>query len=90
MKAYVSADINESLEVRGFSKKINQDLLEWHRDAENRNIFVESGAGWLLQIDNQLPIKLEEGKSYKIEREVFHRLIKENTCTDLLIVIRKS
>ena len=90
MKSYVSSEINECLEVRGFSKKVDKNLLEWHRDAENRNIFVESGTGWMLQIDNHLPVKLEQGKSYKIEREVFHRLIKENACTDLLIVIKKS
>ena len=90
MKAYVSAVINENLEVRGFSKKVNKMLLEWHRDAENRSIFVESGAGWMLQLDNQLPVTLQKGKSYRIERGVYHRLIKENTCSDLLLVIKKS
>ncbi len=90
MKAYASTIINESLEVRGFSKKVNKNLLEWHRDAENRNIFVESGSGWMLQLDNNLPVKLEEGKIYRIERGVYHRLIKENACSDLLLVIKKS
>ena len=48
MKAYTLSIINENLEVRGFSKKVDKNLLEWHRDAENRDIFVESGYGWLL------------------------------------------
>ena len=76
MKAYVSSIINENLEIRGFSEKVDVNLLEWHRDAENRCIFVESGAGWLLQLDNELPVTLEKGKIYQIPAMEYHRVIK--------------
>ena len=90
MKAYVSSIINENLEIRGFSEKVDVNLLEWHRDAENRCIFVESGAGWLLQLDNELPVRLVKGKDYSIDSGVYHRLIKENVCSNLLLLIKKS
>ena len=48
--------------IRTFSEEVNELDLIWHRDREDRRIVVESGKGWKLQKDNQLPIVMEQNK----------------------------
>ncbi len=35
-----------------------------------------SGDGWQLQMDNKLPEELREGKTYRIPKMEYHRVIK--------------
>ena len=60
--------------VRVFDNPDSQNLV-WHRDKKNRAVKVLIGNGWFLQIDNELPIELQQGKIYFIPALVFHRLI---------------
>jgi quercetin dioxygenase-like cupin family protein len=60
--------------VRVFDNPDSQNLV-WHRDKKSRAVKVLSGNGWFLQIDNELPIELQQGKIYFIPALVFHRLI---------------
>ena len=53
--------------VRQFDEDVNDDELIWHRDKRTREITVLEGKGWKLQLDNQLPTELKQGK-LKIER----------------------
>ena len=62
--------------------------LEWHRDRNNRTIYIISGKNWELQMDNELPKKLEEGKEYYIEKNTFHRVFSGKD--DLLIRIEEE
>ena len=49
--------------------------LDWHRDRKDRTIYIiSSGNDWELQMDNELPKKLESGKEYHIKKNTFHRV----------------
>jgi len=43
------------------------------------------GSGWLLQLDNKLPIDLLEGHSYTINKMEYHRIIKGDSTLILRI-----
>ena len=79
--------IGESTFLREFKEATKSTELIWHRDAEDRLIKVINSSNWYLQLDNELPMKLEEGKEYFIERYRYHRVIKGNG--DLLIELKK-
>jgi hypothetical protein len=57
----------------------------WHRDYEDRMIESINDTDWEIQIDNQLPTKID-GKVF-IPKGVYHRLIKGNG--DLEIKLQK-
>ena len=88
-KPYISNVLNENLEIRGFYSNIPQKLLEWHRDNEDRIILIKEGKGWFLQKDNEIPQKLIQGKYYKINKNNYHRILKEDNSSDLIIMIYK-
>jgi hypothetical protein len=62
--------------VRTFEENVETDDLIWHRDKKDRVITVLEGNNWQLQMENQLPFSLIPNKSYYIQREVYHRVIK--------------
>lgn len=62
--------------IRTFEESIDDEELIWHRDKRDREIRVMGGEDWMLQIDNELPVKLNIGESYFIKAETFHRIIK--------------
>lgn len=73
---------------RVFTENVETDELIWHRDREDRKVYVESGNDWMLQIDNELPQVLQEGHTYFIPKMTYHRVIKGTG--DLKIVIDES
>lgn len=64
--------------IRTFNENTNSDEFKWHRDRENRLVTVLEGYGWEIQMDNELPKKLEIGKKYIIPEGTYHRVIKGN------------
>jgi len=62
--------------IREFSQDVDKGELIWHRDREDRTITILESKGWKLQMDNTLPVVLEEGKSYNIPKNTYHRVIK--------------
>lgn len=64
--------------LREFAANTNPDDLVWHRDREDRKLSMKEGRGWMLQLDNQLPVIMESGKIYEVKAGVYHRLIKGN------------
>jgi quercetin dioxygenase-like cupin family protein len=62
--------------IREFSQDVDKMELIWHRDKEDRTITILESKGWKLQMDNTLPVVLEEGKSYNIPKNTYHRVIK--------------
>ena len=62
--------------IRTFSENVDSDELKWHRDRENRIVEVIDSNNWKLQMDNELPIVLENGKKYYIPMGEYHRVIK--------------
>lgn len=77
--------ISSRLLLREFSRETPQDHLVWHRDKQDRVVRVVSGSGWKIQFDNNLPVDLLEGKSYRIQKNVFHRVIKGDS--DLVVEV---
>lgn len=78
MKPYEDLEISEKSKIRIFESNVDSGELHWHRDREDRIVEVLEGNGWLLQLDNQLPVKMEIGKKYFIPEGVYHRTIKGN------------
>lgn len=62
--------------IREFSQDVDKGELIWHRDREDRTITILESKGWKLQMDNTLPVVLEEGKRYNIPKNTYHRVIK--------------
>lgn len=85
---YEQENISKYKFRRVFTENVETDELIWHRDREDRQVFVESGNDWMLQIDNELPQVLQEGQTYFIPKMTYHRVIKGTG--DLKIVIDES
>jgi len=66
------------------------EKMVWHQDPEDRTIKLLAGSGWLLQMDNELPIKLVRGESYNIPQFIWHRLIATSGATDIEIEVIKK
>jgi hypothetical protein len=67
-------DLGNNQYLREFSENVDSDELEWHRDREDRIIEVIENKDWLFQIDNKLPVLLEN--QLFIPKETYHRVIK--------------
>jgi hypothetical protein len=71
--------------IRVFGQYTDSGEFVWHRDREDRIIESISQTDWLIQLDDELPKKIE-GKVF-IPMGVYHRLIKGNG--DLKIKLKK-
>jgi hypothetical protein len=60
--------------IREFVQDTDSGEFMWHRDRESRIIESIDETDWLIQIDNELPKKIE-GEIF-IPMGVYHRLIK--------------
>ena len=65
--------------IREFNHLVESDELVWHRDKKARVITVLEGEGWMFQMDNNIPISLEEGDILTIPEMTYHRLYKSGT-----------
>jgi len=62
--------------LREFKENVDSSELIWHLDKEDRIVVPIESSGWKLQLDNELPKVLEEGKRYFIPKMTYHRVIK--------------
>jgi hypothetical protein len=63
--------------LRAFSEDASASEYVWHRDKEDRIVYVEQcGDLWFFQEDNKEPVELKKGDRFNIERMKYHRLIK--------------
>ena len=85
MRPYNDVRLNRSTLLREFNARIDDIEYTWHRDEDDRIIEVFSGAGWQLQLDNQLPVLLESGYEYHIPAGMWHRLHKGSDNLTILI-----
>lgn len=74
--------------IREFAGDVSNEELVWHRDREDRVIKIVESSGWMLQIDNKLPIELCEGDVHNIPAYQFHRVIKGSG--PLKIIVEKK
>jgi hypothetical protein len=64
--------------IRTFSTDVDSEELMWHQDLKDRKVTVIEGNGWLFQMENELPIKLEDAKQIFIPKLAWHRVLKGN------------
>jgi len=62
--------------LREFKENVNSEELIWHLDKEDRIVVPLKCEGWRLQMDNELPKPLLEGKEYFIPKMTYHRVLK--------------
>ena len=68
--------ITENKVIRIFdAENTSHSELIWHKDREDREITVEKSKDWHLQLENEVPIKLEVGQVHFIPAYTWHRLI---------------
>lgn len=79
MSAYTQTRIDESSFIREFDQDVEPIELVWHRDERDRVVKVLEGEGWSFQFDNEIPRKLQKGDIVKINKMVYHRVIKGDT-----------
>lgn len=59
--------------IRTFDENISSEELVWHRDHEDRLIEAIGESDWLIQIDNEIPQKMNK---VFIPKGTYHRVIK--------------
>lgn len=84
---FMQLNISDNEFIRSFDPKDKEDFV-WHRDHEDRLIKVLAGEGWFIQFENELPIKLSEGKEIFILKNSWHRVIAGST--NLNIIVKES
>jgi len=62
--------------LREFKENVDDSELIWHLDREDRVVIPLKSSGWKLQMDNELPKPLVEGREYFIPKMTYHRVIK--------------
>lgn len=82
-----SEELIDNKLIRTFDPDVADEELVWHRDLEDREIIVIESGGWGYQLDNQLPLPLEEGQELFIPKMLWHRVIKGNE--KLVVQIKK-
>ena len=73
-KPYNEKKISNNIFIREFSSNSYSAELVWHRDKEDRIIEPIGDNDWFIQIDNELPKRINE--KIFIKKETFHRVIK--------------
>lgn len=71
---YEEEQISENTFIREFKQETDSGEFMWHRDHEDRIVESLNDTDWMIQIDNELPKKIE-GEVF-IPMGVYHRLIK--------------
>ena len=78
--------ISDNTFIREFSQDTESGEFMWHRDRESRIIESIGDTDWLIQLDDELPKKIE-GEVF-IPMGIYHRLIKGSN--DLKIKLIKK
>jgi hypothetical protein len=71
---FTETSLGNNRYIREFSEDVDDHELEWHKDREDRIVEVIENNGWEFQMDNELPIHLEN--RLFIPKETYHRVIK--------------
>ena len=86
-KPYIDEKLNNWSFLRTFDHNVISEELVWHRDRATRVITIIEGEGWLLQLDNQLPVEMKVGDMFNIPAYTYHRI--KRGISDLKIMIQE-
>ena len=65
---------NKVIRIFAAHNTTNSELI-WHKDREDREVHVEQSKDWHLQLENQVPVKLEAGQTHIIPAYTWLRLL---------------
>ena len=88
MHPYKDISSGDNWVIREFTQAVDPIELLWHRDDEDRALELIEGSGWKIQLDNSLPIELNQTNRINIKKHDWHRLIKGDG--NLVVKIYKS
>jgi hypothetical protein len=71
---FTQQQISKNTFIRHFSQGVDSEELTWHRDRESRIIESIEPTDWQIQLDNELPKKIEG--QILIPEGQYHRLIR--------------
>jgi hypothetical protein len=74
MTPYIDLEVTDKYIIREFNENIDPIELMWHRDNEDRKLEIIGETDWRIQLDNKLPILLEN--HIFIKKHEWHRVIK--------------
>jgi hypothetical protein len=83
MTPYTDIEVTDEYIIREFDENIDPIELMWHRDNESRTLEIIGETDWKLQLDNKLPILLEN--HIFIPKHEYHRVIKGTKTLKLKI-----
>jgi hypothetical protein len=87
-KPYKDLEVTNEYIIREFDENIDPIELKWHRDNENRLVEIIGKTDWKLQLENQLPVSINQPIS--IPKGEWHRVIKGNGKLTLKIIKEES
>jgi hypothetical protein len=76
MKLPFEQHIIENKLIRTFSPDVENEELKWHKDLKDRKVTIIESGGWEFQMDDHIPINLDDTKELWIPKLVWHRVIK--------------
>ena len=76
--------ISDNTFIREFSQDTDSGEFMWHRDRESRIIESIGYTDWLIQLDDELPKKIE-GEVF-IPMGIYHRLIKGSNDLKIKVI----
>lgn len=74
MLPFQETNLGDNESIRVFRQDTDSGDYMWHRDREDRIIESIDETDWMIQIDNELPKKIEN--KIFIPMGVYHRVIK--------------
>lgn len=83
MTPYTDIEVTDKYIIREFDENIDPIELMWHRDDESRMLEIIGETDWKIQLDNKLPILLEN--HIFIPKHEYHRVIKGTKTLKLKI-----
>lgn len=73
-KPYKEFVFDDEKTLRIFPEDTDEEMLKWHWDEEDREVYPLHATDWEFQFDNELPKQINS--KLEIPKGVFHRLIK--------------
>ena len=83
---FLETDLGSDVYLREFSQDTDSGEFVWHRDREDRIVEAVGDTDWMVQLDDELPVRLD--CRVFIPMGVYHRLIKGTG--DLKIMVTKK
>ena len=88
-KPYIEFPLGGNRYLREFHHGLPEEDLEWHTDEEHRKIEVVQAIDWWFQFDDEIPFPLMNGLKFEIPQWAYHRIIRGDNASPLIIIIEK-